>query len=369
MYVYLFMSQKKIKIALLGDTLAYGGAERVHSTLSIYLDQMGFDVHNIINLDAISYPYGGKLYNLGIYKSASSSLLNKWKRYQLFRNYIRTHAFDYIVDFRTRSKPTTEVLLHYLVFNTGYIPTVHSSALSWYFTSRTFLGKRLYRKAKEVICVSQAITDQVRGTYGYTNVRTIYNPITIRSIQEQACAPNPFQDTTYIVACGRMDTDLKQFDRLIDIYSQSQLPDLGIRLLILGDGIQRKNLEHQVETLGLKQWVSLPGFMANPFSIFKGALFFVHSSRLEGFPTVLLEAFACGIPVISFDCPTGPREIITSDYNGLLIENQNFKALKEGMELLATSSEQRNKLKLNALQTAEQYDMDSIGKQWLNLLR
>ncbi|MGG5507284.1 MULTISPECIES: glycosyltransferase [unclassified Myroides] len=362
------MPQKKIKIALLGDTLAHGGAERVHSTLSIYLDQMGFDVHNIINLDAISYPYGGKMYNLGIYKSASSSLPNKWKRYQLFRNYIRTHAFDYIIDFRTRSKPLTEMLLHYLVFNTAYIPTVHSSELSWYFTTRLFWGQRLYRKAKEVICVSQAITDQVRATYGYTNVRTIYNPISLHRIQEQANEPNPFQGTSYIVACGRMDSDLKQFDRLIDIYSESQLPNLGIRLLILGEGEQKKHLHHQVETLGLEDWISLPGFVENPFPIFKAALFFIHSSRLEGFPTVLLEAFACGIPVVTFDCPTGPREIIKSEYNGLLIENQNFKALKEGMELLATSSEQRSKLKLNAQQTAQQYDMEVIGKIWLSVL-
>ena len=369
MYVYLFMSQRKIKIALLGDTLANGGAERVHSTLSLYLDKMGFEVHNIINLDAISYPYGGVLYNLGSFKSPSFSLRNKWKRYRLLRHYMQAHAFDYCLDFRTRSKPLTEVLLQYLLFDKGYIPTVHSAELSWYFTAHLFWGKRLYRKSTEIICVSQALESQVKETYLYSHVRTIYNPIVLSDIQQQATAANPFSNSKYIVACGRMDTDLKQFDRLIDTYHQSQLPLLGIRLVILGEGLLRNKLQKQVEDLNLEEWVSLPGFYTNPFPIFKGALYFVHSSRLEGFPTVFLEALACETPIIAFDCPTGPREIVQSNYNGLLIENQNFEALKHGLHTLAKASEFRAQLRKNALRTALNFDIETIGQQWLSLLK
>lgn len=368
MYVYLFMSQKKIKIAILGDTLAYGGAERIHSTLSLYLEQQGFDVHNILNLDAITYPYGGQLFNLGMFKSARSSLGNKYKRFRLFRHYIQENSFDYVIDFRTRSKPFTEVLLQYLVFGPTYIPTVHSAHLPWYFTSSSFWGKRLYRKAKRIIAVSQAITDQIKTNYGYTNVQTLYNPTSLAMIQQQAQGDHPFQGQRYLVACGRMDSDIKQFDRLIQIYAESQLAASNIHLVILGEGQLQQQLQTQVKQLQMENYVHLPGFYANPFPIFKDALFFVHSSRLEGFPTVLVEALACGIPVVSFDCPTGPREIIQSNYNGLLIENQNFDDLKVAMELLAFDETKRTKLQANTVESVRPFDLEPIGTQWLALL-
>jgi len=362
------MSQKKIKIALLGDTLAHGGAERIHSTLSLYLEQQGFDVHNILNLDVITYPYGGQLFNLGTLKSAHFSLRNKYKRFRLFRRYMQVNAFDYVLDFRTRSKPFTEVFLQYLIFDQGYIPTVHSAHLPWYFTSSSFWGKHLYRKAKRIIAVSQAITNQIKTNYGYTNVQTLYNPISVATIQQLTQGEHQFQGQRYLVACGRMDSDIKQFDRLIESYATSQLPEANIHLVILGEGHQREQLKKEIEQLQLESLVHLPGFYANPFPIFKDALFFVHSSRLEGFPTVLLEALSCGLPVVSFDCPTGPREIVQSDYNGILIENQNFAAFKAAIELLAFDETKRNKLQANAVQSAQPFDIQTIGKQWLKLL-
>ncbi|MDM1408861.1 glycosyltransferase [Myroides sp. DF42-4-2] len=369
MYVYLFMPQRKIKIALVGDTLAYGGAERIHSSLSIHLEQEGYEVHNLLNLNVITYPYGGVLYNLGVHKSTGFSLRNKWKRYRLFRNYIKTQGFDYVIDFRTRSKPLTEVLLQCFVFDATYIPTIHSSELSWYFTSNLFLGKHLYRKSKQIICVSQAIAEKVKATYRYKQVQTIYNPIPIDSIREQANQPHSFQGKRYIVACGRMDSDLKQFDRLIELYSRSKLPKEEIHLVILGEGRYKQQLVDQIAQHQLAAWVHLPGFCENPFPIFKGALYFVHSSRLEGFPTVLLEALACEIPIISFDCPTGPSEIIQDQYNGFLIEDQDFEALKTAMDVLALDTEMRNRIKQNTLKTAYAFDMDVIKKEWLNLLQ
>lgn len=363
------MSQKKIKIALLGDTLANGGAERIHSTLSLYFEALGFEVHNVLNLDVISYPYGGVLYNLGLFKSPHSSVANKIKRFQLFRKYIQDNSFDYVLDFRTRTKPLTEILLQYFVFDKGYIPTIHSSHLPWYFTNSKFVGKHLYHNAHSLIGVSQAITDQVKAVYSYENAQTLYNPIDLKAIQQQANLENPFAHSPYIVACGRMDSTIKQFDQLIETYAQSQLPQANIHLIILGDGRYKAQLDKLVQKHQLEKKVHLPGFFSNPFPIFKGALFFVHSSRLEGFPTVLLEAFACEIPVIAFDCPTGPSEIIQSNYNGLLLENQNFEELKRAMEQLAFDVEERQKLQSNTLATALSFDIASIGQKWLDLLR
>lgn len=367
MYVYLFMSQKKLKIALLGDTLANGGAERIHSTLSLYFDKQNIEVCNIINLNDITYPYGGQLINLGVYLKNGQSVKAKIQRFKALYSILKREKFDFILDFRTRTKPFTESILNAFVFKSNYIPTVHSSYFNWYFTNNKNIGKLIYQKKKVLICVSSAITEKINQVYNYRNVQTIYNPIDILAIEKQALEATLVLPQNYIVACGSMHSDIKQFDRLIDCYLQSDLPQTKIHLVIIGEGKQRKALIKYVKQLNMDSFIHLIGYQSNPYSIFKKAKYFVLSSRLEGFPTVLLEALACGIPVISFDCPTGPSEIIDNYKNGMLIPAQDFQQLTQIMNQLANDPNLLSTLKLGSKKSIERFSIDEIGKEWLKL--
>jgi glycosyltransferase involved in cell wall biosynthesis len=88
------------------------------------------------------------------------------------------------------------------------------------------------------------------------------------------------------------------------------------------------------------------------------------SSRYEGFPMVILEAFACGLPVVSYNCPRGPGEMITTGHDGLVVENSNIDALAQGLLQLINDPELRRTMSKNALATAERHSIESVGKQW-----
>ncbi len=361
------MSQKKLKIAILGDTLANGGAERIHSTLSLYFFKQNIIVYNIINLNDITYPYGGNLINLGVYLKNGQNVKAKIQRFIALISILKQEKFDFILDFRTRSKPFTESILNAFVFKSNYIPTIHSSNLNWYLTDNKKVGAKIYRNKKAIISVSNAITETIKEQYNYKNVQTIYNPIDILAIEKSASEEIQILQKPYIVACGNMNSDIKQFDRLIDCYIQSNLPQQNIHLIIIGEGTQKKKLQEYVKQQNHDDFIHLIGHQNNPYPFFKKAKFFVLSSRLEGFPTVLLEALACGIPAVSFNCPTGPSEIIENYKNGILVPAQDFYQLTQTMNQLTNDVNLLNELTLNTKKSIERFSIDEIGKEWLKL--
>ena len=98
------------------------------------------------------------------------------------------------------------------------------------------------------------------------------------------------------------------------------------------------------------------------------AKFYVMSSKNEGFPNVLLESLSLGVPVVSYDCDSGPSEIIINEYNGLLIENQSIEALASGMNRFLNDEKLYIFCKNNAKQSVEKFHMDNIGSKWVELL-
>ena len=105
-----------------------------------------------------------------------------------------------------------------------------------------------------------------------------------------------------------------------------------MRLLILGEGKEREPLEELIQKLGLEKDVSLPGFVMNPYAYMARSSLFVLSSRWEGLPTVLIEALCCGTPVVSTDCPSGPREILKDGQYGQLVPVGDVDALARAIE-------------------------------------
>jgi len=172
----------------------------------------------------------------------------------------------------------------------------------------------------------------------------------------------------FIIAVGKYENEIKQFDKLISSYAKSDLKEKQIHLVILGNGDESK-LQKTISDHKIQNFVHLLGYQNNPFKYLSKAKFLVLSSKNEGFPNVILEALACEIPVVSFDCDFGPRDMITTFENGILVENQNWEKLTEALNLLISDEDLYQKSKQNTLKSIEPFLLEKIGNQWLNLLQ
>ncbi|NEO74538.1 glycosyltransferase, partial [Moorena sp. SIO3H5] len=133
------------------------------------------------------------------------------------------------------------------------------------------------------------------------------------------------------------------------------------------EGELRPELENLRYQLGLTNQVIFPGVVRNPFSVLKRSELFVLSSRFEGLPGVLVEALACGLPVVSTDCPSGPREVIRDGVNGILVPSENRLALATALERLISNEEERKRLASYAPKITEQFGLGTIIERWETL--
>jgi glycosyltransferase involved in cell wall biosynthesis len=363
----MILSVKKHKIALIGFSLSKGGGEKVMANLSLFFDKMGIEVHNIIVLDGVTYPYSGKLINMGLQKNTSNGFANKWKRLQFLRRYLKTNDFDFIIDFRPRTKIIQELIISRFIYNAKTILTVHSFLIDYYMPKSPWLTRLIYDQTYATVAIVDQIKELLENQYQLKNLVTISNPINIEEVKEK-CNEVIAIDFEYIMGIGQYADNIKQFDKLILSYAHSILPQKQIHLVILGRG-NKEPLEKIASEKAVLQYVHFLGFQENPFKYLKNAKYFVLSSLNEGMPNVLLESLACETPVVAFDCLTGPREIIRDKENGLLVENQNIEKLTEAMNLFIEDQELYNYCKKNAAESIQQFSLENIGKQWLNLMK
>ena len=358
------MQDTKIKIALIGNSLSFGGADKVHANLSVLFDNAGFKVHNIIIIDAVSYTYSGQLFNLGKFKNANNTFINKINRLFKLRAYLKQNNFDFIIDFRTRLKPIQELFIACFIYNKNYILTVHSSNLKYYLPENKIITKLILNQIHSVVTVSKEIEDTIKELYNYKKVKTIYNPI---NFTENKINPLNYK---FILAVGRMDLEnTKQFDKLLILYKNSILPKENVRLVFLGDGNNKENLIKLSKKLEIDDITMFLGFKSDISAYYQHALFTVLCSKFEGFPNALCESLVNNTPVISFNCKTGPSEIITHNYNGLLVENQNFEKLTDAINLLYNDSDLRKFCKSNSKQSVAKYSAENIKVEWLEYLK
>lgn len=363
----MILPNKKYKIALIGYRLGIGGAEKVMANLSIFFEKQGIEIHNIIILDEVSYSYSGKLVNLGKLKNQSNGVLNKIKRLIYLKKYLDENNFDYIIDFRFRIKPIQELIIAKWLYKTKTIFTVHSYLINHYMPDWSFLTRFMYKNCYKIVSITNKSKELIEAKHHLKNVQTIYNPIDIDTIKLKCDEPINF-NSEFIIGVGQMETNIKQFDKLIDAYENSDLPKNKIHLILLGDGKLRESLKEIAYQKNIPEKVHFFGFQENPFRYIAKAKFFVLSSLNEGLPNVILESLACQTPVVSFDCLSGPSEMIINHQNGILVENQNVSKLTEAMNLFINDTNLYDNCKKNSQKSIEKFSIENIGQQWLDLM-
>lgn len=360
---------KKYKIAIVAYNLDIGGLSKVILNLFSLLNKVTSIETSLLLLDdKTESKVFGEMVNFGDFTDRNSSFLNKINKYIKFKKYLKAQQFDFIIDMRYRVNPISEIFItKFLYPKTKIIYTVHSSKIETYLPKNTFLTKWLYSKAYKIVCVAEANKKVVLKKHQLKNTTTIYNPIDFNDINIKSNEVVSF-NFEYILAVGRI-VKLKQFDKLVKAYSKSILIDKNVKLVIVGEGTDSEKIKDIVKNLKLTNDVFLIGHSNNPYKYMKEAKFFTLSSQYEGFPLVLLESLASNTPVISFDLVSGPNEIISHEYNGLLVEDQNFDKLTESINLLYSNENLYNICKSNARLSVQKFSFEAITKEWLNLMQ
>ena len=193
-----------------------------------------------------------------------------------------------------------------------------------------------YRKASAIVAVSQGVADDLIRFIGLKPeiVKVIYNPVVGSEFFINAAKPldHPWfkaGEPPVILGIGRLTSE-KNFSDLIRAFDAVKAKRRA-RLMILGEGEERVKLHGMIKSLRLDSDVSLPGFVMNPLAFLRASALFVMTSKFEGFGNVLVEAMACGTPVVSTDCPSGPYEILEGGRWGRLVPVGDVRALEEAI--------------------------------------
>ena len=206
-----------------------------------------------------------------------------------------------------------------------------SEELAYYRNVRNYglkLTRAMMPLADRIVTVSDGVTDDMKQyhlpRWVHHRVKRIYNPVVWPEHESMKTEELPARwshlfcdDVPVALAVGRL-TDIKDHATLLRAFAEV-VKYRRCRLVILGEGPERQNLLSLADSLGIGSLVSLPGFVPNPFAWMNRASIFVLSSRREGFGNVLVEAMSCGTPVVSTDCPHGPREILADGVFGHLV--------------------------------------------------
>lgn len=232
-----------------------------------------------------------------------------------------------------------------------------------------WLVPRLYPRADAIVAVSRGVADDLAVDAGIPRERitVIYNPVVTPEIGALAEAPveHPWLAPgapPVVLGAGRL-VKQKDFPTLLRAFARVRA-QRNVRLVVLGEGSRRADLERQARELGVADDVSLPGFVANPYAHMARAGLFVLSSAWEGFGNVLVEALACGCPVVSTDCPSGPAEILEGGAYGRLVPVGDDAALASAM--LATLDTPPPAARLQA--RAADFTVERAARSYLALL-
>jgi glycosyltransferase involved in cell wall biosynthesis len=229
-----------------------------------------------------------------------------------------------------------------------------------------------YAAADLIITTSNGVADDLVEVFGVArqHVRVVHNPVDLSAVTTSAAAPLEPEDTRrwgrpVIVAAGRL-AEAKNYALLIDALALLRA-SVPARLFILGQGDEETAIRTRVAAHGLEQVVTLCGFRTNPWQVIARADVFALTSRYEGFGNVLVEAMACGVPVVATSS-AGTRDIVHDGVDGLLVDRHEPAAVAAALERVLTDGTLRRRFAAGAVSTAQRFAVAAIAREYDQVL-
>jgi GalNAc-alpha-(1->4)-GalNAc-alpha-(1->3)-diNAcBac-PP-undecaprenol alpha-1,4-N-acetyl-D-galactosaminyltransferase len=344
---------KEMKILFVISSLTSGGAERVLTRLANYWSQKGWDVTILSilphDLDFYKLEDNIKIVSLGIKYKKNPIFNNLWYLYGI-RKIIKEGNFDAVISFISMINILT------LISTIGLkTPIIISERNNYHALSSTFL--RFARRVVYPLCDTLVVLSQYDyDKYSFVkNKKVIFNPI-------DNFLDVKFEDKENLILAVGSLTHQKGYDRLLKALSLIDLTDW--KVIIIGEGPLENEIKKMIKELNLTKYISLIGRRKDINNFYKRASIFVLSSHWEGFPNVLAEAMASGCACVSFNCITGPSNIIRDGENGFLVEQDNILMLSKGIRELMRDRDLRKKFFNKALEIREELDINKIAGMW-----
>lgn len=363
-----------MKLLIFIHSLSSGGAERVTVNLANYWAGKGWEITiaTLAGRDKDYFPLHTSVRRIALNLDADSmhpmaALKHNYQRIKSLRDMLKQHQPDIALGIMT----TANILL--ALAATGLdVPVIGSERIHppMYPLGRAWewLRRLSYRRLATVVALTHESAAWLDQWTSARRVLVVPNAVTYPiTVHPPVIAPLSIMRNTYnLMAVGRLVRQ-KGFDRLLQVFAilAPRFPDWN--LIILGEGECRHSLERLRRTLDLEQRVFFPGPVGNLADWYKATDLFVMSSLFEGFPNTLVEAMSYGVPPVSVDCDTGPRDIIRHEVDGLLVPQNNKEAMVEALATLMRDKELRRQYGQRAVEVRKRFSMEKIVEMWENI--
>ncbi len=353
-----------MKIDFLISRLEIGGAERVVSILANYLNKEGYTVRIITFRGSKDYDIDEGIERIRLH------------RQPVFKSVVFSGFFSLLSFYRKKENRPDIISSHInhlgfmtipiaRIYGIKIIVSEHNNYLSRYTFEKRILWYGFYPLADAVTI----LTSFDMEFFKKKNKRVLVMPNPSSFDLDTDRSPVAVMKKE-VLAIGQLNRyHQKGFDNLLIIAREVLKAHPDWKFKIVGAGEHGTLfLKEQAKEMGIEESIVFTGFQTNVKAIINESDIFILPSRFEGLPMTLLEAMSQGIPCIAFDCVSGPSDIIHNDENGLLIENQNIKAMVEGVCKLIENEDLRNKFRQNAPDSIKDFSIESVGKKWEDLI-
>lgn len=365
-----------MKLLIFIYSLSSGGAERVTVNLANHWAGKGWDIA-VVTLapqsnDFYELHLAVKRISLELAGDSGNVLTGLWqnlRRVMALRRVLRQIKPDIALGMMA----TANILLALATWGLPQVCAIGSERIHPPQFPLGALWERLrcntYGRLAAVMALTSESADWLKAHTGARRVPVIPNAVTwplpipaLGIAVESLCQSG----RRLLLAVGRLDAQ-KGFDVLQDVFTNlaARYPDWD--LVILGEGPQRATLQDHVRSAGLAERILLPGRAANVRDWYERADLYVLSSRFEGFPNTLVEAMSYGLAVVSFDCDTGPRDIVRHEVDGLLVPPGDVAGLTAALDRLMGDADLRQRFAKRAVEVRERFSMERIAGMWEKL--